>query len=80
MPHRLVFTCHRTGATGSYAYSQADLIQAYSAEDRAELAAGGTLHIRWPGMEPEHLTIHDASVPRRIPMTLENPQQIEARP
>lgn len=85
MPHRLVFTCHRTGAVVIRDYAQAELAAMYDAADRAELADGGTLHNRWTGMYPEHITVHDASVPRRIEQDTalaqaDRPQQIEARP
>lgn len=80
MPHRLVFTCRRTGAVVVRDYSGPELALLYLAADRAELADGGTLHSRWTGMYPEHITVHDASVPRRIGALPENPHLIEAQP
>ena len=77
MPHRLIFTCRRTRAVVIRDYSSADLTAMYPAADRAELAAGGTLHVRWSGMEPEHITIHDASVPRRVEPDAAEPGRIE---
>lgn len=66
MPHRIVITCRRTGAVVTRDYSRAELAGLYPVQDLIELAAGGTLHVRWQGMEPEHLTIRDTSVPRKI--------------
>ena len=79
MPHRLQFTCQRTRATTVLSYSRADLAAMYSPADRALLAAGGALHIRWPGAQGgEHITIHDASV--RLQPSHPEPNQPEARP
>jgi hypothetical protein len=81
MPHRITFTCHRTGAVVIRDYSASELACLYNAADRAELATGGTLHVRWGGMEPEHISITDASVPRRVAASNHPaPPHAEARP
>ena len=67
MAHRLAFTCQRTGAVVIRDYSGDELALLYTAQMRAELADGRALHIRWSGMEPEHITIHDTSVPQKHP-------------